>query len=321
MRRGIRKTAWLIPGVAISLLAIQAVPANANEPINTGDRASVVASYQTRLEPLLGVPTGWNGNLSECRAGEPSSESQNAVLSAVNYVRALGGLPAVDLNADLSKKSQQAALIMAANEIISHDLPRSAQCWSQAGYEGAKNGNLALGVGFAPGALANTTGPRAVINYMDDPGEGNDLVGHRRWIMYQSLAEIGNGDTDSSNSMYVIGSRLRNSARTWVPWPTAGFFPRELEPEGRWSLSHPKADFRRAKVTVTTPQGPVPVKVTPVRSGFGDNTISWDMELPAAYGANPTADYPITVKVTGIRLGGKKVAKEWTTTLVKASAN
>lgn len=321
MRSGIRRAPWLATGLVMALLWLQAVPANADEQINTGDRASVISSYQTRLEPLLGVPTGWNGNLKECRAGEPSAESQQAVLSAVNYVRALGGLPAVDLNAELSKKSQQAALIMAANEIITHDLPRRVQCWSQAGYDGARNGNLALGSGFAAGALATTTGPRAVLNYMVDPGSSNDLVGHRRWILYQSLAEIGNGDTDTSNSMYVTGSRLRNPARTWVPWPTAGFFPRELEPEGRWSLSHPKADFRRARVTVSTPQGPLRVRVAPVRSGFGDNTISWDMELPAGYAADPAADYPITVKVTGIRLGGKKIAKEWTTTLVKASAN
>lgn len=321
MRRSLGRVAWLVPSIAAIALALQSGPAAADEPINTGDRTSVITSYQTRLAPLLGIPTGWNGNLDECRAGEPSAESQNAVLSAVNYVRALTGLPTVSLNPDLSTKSQQAALIMAANEIIAHDLPRSARCWSEAGYQGAKFGNLALGFGFAPGAPASTTGPRAVINYMDDPGSGNELVGHRRWILYQSLAEIGNGDTDNSNSMYVIGSRPRSSAKTWVSWPAAGFFPRELEPEGRWSLSHPKADFRKAQVTVTTPQGGVPVSVHPARSGYGDNSISWDMQLPAAYAADPTADYPITVKVTGIKLGGKKVTKEWTTTLVKASAS
>ena len=312
---------WLVAGLVTALLTVYSGPAVAADPVNTQDRAAVVASYQTQLQPLLGIPTGWDGSLQECRAGEPSAQSQDAVLSAVNYMRSLAALPEVTLNPDLSRKSQQAALIMAANDIISHDLARSLRCWTEAGYAGAKNGNLALGFGYGPGSLASTTGPRAVVNYMDDPGQGNGLVGHRRWLLYQSLAEIGNGDTDTSNSIYVLGDRRRNPARIWVPWPTSGYFPRELEPGGRWSISHPRADFRRAKVTVTTPQGKIEVRAYPVAAGFGDNTLSWDMDLPPAYASDPSADYPVTVKVTGIRMGGKKVTKEWTTTLIKAASD
>lgn len=307
-------------GIVISLMLV-AQPALADQPIDNADRASVVASYQQWLEPLLAVPTGWNGDLAQCRAGEPSAESQAAVLSAVNYMRALADLPAVSLSPQLSAKSQEAALIMAANDIITHDLPRSARCWSQAGYDGAKNGNLALGWGYAPGALAGTTGARAVVSYMEDAGAGNQIVGHRRWLMFQRLDRIGNGDTDTSNSIYTLTTPRRQGSSTWVPWPTAGYFPRELEPSGRWSLTYPKADFRRARVTVTTPQGKVRVKIAPIRNGYGDNTIVWDMDLPPAYADDPSADYPVTVTVSGIRMGSKRVTKEWTTTLVKAAAD
>lgn len=316
---GRRLRTWTPRALAAATALILLAPtAHADQPIDRQDRGSVIASYQGWLEPLLAVPTGWNGDLGSCVAGEPSEQSQAASLSAVNYMRVLAGLPTVTLDPNLSRRSQEAALILAANEIISHDLPRSARCWSQAGYDGAKYGNLALGQGYAPGALAATTGPRAVVSYMKDPGEGNGLVGHRRWLLYQSLAQIGNGDTETSNSIYVLGKGRRSVAPSWVAWPTAGFFPRELEPSGRWSLSHPKADFRKAKVTVITPQGQVPVTLYPVRTDIGDNTISWDMDLPDAFDSDPAADYPVTVKVSGIRLGGKKVSREWTTTLVKA---
>lgn len=319
MRRLARSLGAGILGLACLVIAVPAPAAHADQPIDGSDRASVISSYRSWLEPLLSIPTGWNGNLGQCRAGEPSAESQDAVLSSVNYMRALANLPAVAMNPRLSAKSQEAALIMAAGEVISHDLPRSATCWSKAGDDGARNGNLALGIGYPAGALASTTGPRAVLSYMEDAGASNDVVGHRRWLMYQSLAEIGNGDTDTSNSIYVMGDRRRGTTPAWVAWPTPGYFPRELEPSGRWSLSHPKADFRRAKVEVTTPEGPLRVSIAPIRNGFGDNTISWDMALPSGFAIDPAADYPITVRVTGIRMGKKKVAREWTTTLVPAA--
>jgi len=320
MRRRLPTVASCCLGVTLMVSAVMAPTASADDRIDGSDRASVVSAYQGWLEPLLAVPTGWNGDLGQCRAGEPSAQSQDAVLSAVNFMRAMGNLPAVTMNPQLSAKSQEAALIMAAGEIITHQVPRGATCWSKAGADGAENGNLALGIGYPAGALASTTGPRAVLSYMEDAGANNDLVGHRRWLMYQSLAEIGNGDTNSSNSIYVMGDRRRGISPTWVAWPTPGYFPRELEPSGRWSLTHPKADFRKAKVQVTTPEGPIPVNVASVRSGYGDNTISWDMNLPAGFSADPGADYPVTVQVSGIRMGKKQVTRTWTTTLVAAAA-
>lgn len=310
-------SAWV--GVPVGLLLLAPGAAAADHSINTDDRAAVVSAYQAQLAPLLLVPTGWDGSLEECRAGNPSAQSQQAVLGAVNYMRAMAGLAPVRLSDKLSKRSQDTALIMAANDIITHDLPKNVRCWSKDGYLGAKNGNLALGYGWPAGSLATVTGPRAVVSYMNDVGQGNEPVGHRRWLLFHKLAEIGNGDTDISNSLYVIGADQQRSAPNWVAWPTSGYFPRELEPYGRWSLTHPKADFRKAKVTVVTPQGPIAVDQAPVRIGYGDNTISWDMQLPSEYAADPTSDYRVQVKVTGIRVGGKKITKEWTTTLVKAT--
>jgi hypothetical protein len=200
---------------------------------------------------------------------------------------------------------------MAANGWLNHHPPSTAACWTAEGYDGASHGNLSPA----------RTGPRAVASYMTDPGANNGSAGHRRWLLYQQLWAIGSGDVAQNNSIYVLGPRLITGTTQWAPWPSAGFFPRELEPDGRWSLSYPGADFTRAAITVTTPDGPVNTVPPVVDDGAGDNTIVWDMALPHWLGNGNwdiTTDYPVTVTVSGIVIDGKVVDHTYTTTLVRA---
>lgn len=317
----LRRLALLAFAVLLSLGLLP--PVSAATP--AADRERVISEYQSMLEPLLMVPTGSTANARKCRAGTISAENATATLKAVNYVRRLAALPAVKLNAKLSKKAQAAALFMSANDYLTHRPPRSGRCWSQSAYDGASHGNLYLGwsSGSLRGALFQSTGPRAVVGYMVDPGENNRPVGHRRWIMYQQLLEVGTGDSQNSNSLYVVsGNQRPKRGNKWVAWPTAGYFPRELEPEGRWSLSYPGASFAAAKVSATGPDG-APLKVTRYspRNGYADNTLVWQVRLPAAYRAYDAADFTVSVRVSGIRLpSGKTVSHSWTTTLIKAAA-
>ncbi len=343
--------AGLTIGLACGLMAGTGPPAAAAPaPIDTARRASVVEAYRTRFAPLLTVPTGWTGDLARCKAGTISARSAAATVDAVNFARELAGLRPVRLDAAKSHKAQAAALIMAANGFLTHQPPKSAKCWTRAGYEGASHGNLSLGWGSdgTPGVdpLSAATGPRAVVGYLTDPGGSNVIVGHRRWLLYQQLSTIGTGDTFTANSIHVIDGYRPPAGRVWVSWPTAGYFPIELEPAGRWSLSYPGADFSRATVTVTTPDGRVRTRKLPIANGYGDNTIAWQMALPAGYlaSAGPTwtmtidgvttvvdpsgrpiapvavPDYPVRVTVSRIRVGGRYVTRSWVTTLVQASA-
>ena len=307
--------------------------AGAGGPINNNSRASVIRTYQRWLEPLLAVPVGWTGNTAHCKAGRTSVANQWATLSAVNYMRALADLPTVTLDPVRSRKSQQAALIMAANNFLSHTPPRGAKCWTKAGYDGASHGNLYLGWSFGDGPAGDAgtaagqppseaTGARAVFGYLVDDGGNNTFAGHRRWLLYQQLSLIGSGDTFYSNSIYVLPpAYLEPRGTTWVAWPMPGYFPRELEPKGRWSLSYPGADFRSAHVTVTGSTGSVKARKEPVAVGYGDNSLVWQVRLPVAYRADPTADFTVSVKVTGIRLpSGAVASRSWRTTFVRATA-
>jgi uncharacterized protein YkwD len=295
-------------------------PAVAAEP---GDRAQVIDRYRSVLEPLLRIPTGFSGNVAACDPGTISQANADATLAAVNYVRGLAQLPPVVLNPSRSAEAQASALIMAANDSLTHAPSKDARCWTKAGYDGASHGNLSLGWSDPPTAVLQSTGPRAVLGYMEDPGASNDFAGHRRWLLWQGLTEIGTGDTDVSNTIVVIPEKFAgHRGKAWVPWPSAGAFPRELEPSGRWSLSYPNADFRRARIKMTGPDGTsINTRVNPIRSGYADNTIVWEAALPSAYRSAADVDYPVTVTVSGVRLpGGKMVKRTWTTTLVRATS-
>jgi len=318
---------WLKTGVSIlaaSMIVLVAsttgVTAATSSDVTTNlNKTTVINDYQNRLEPLLSVPTGWTGNVETCKAGTTSTENQKATLSAVNYIRGLAALKPVKLNPTQSKQAQKSALIQSASGWLSHTPDKSSACWTKGGFEGASHGNLFLSSGYDD-ELAPSTGARAVVGYMEDSGGNNIRVGHRRWILFSGLKTIGSGDTDNANTLVVISPKYTpQRGSTFTPWPTAGYFPRELEPLGRWSLTSPNSNFTKAKVTVTTPDGPVKINQHCAENGYGDNTLVWDMELPEGYRTDPIADYPVEVKVTGIRLpNGSTVKRAWTTTLVHA---
>ena len=335
-----KKFSNVLVGTAVVCAAVLVFPATASaapggKVQGTPDRAVATEKYRS-VEGLLDTPVGWNGSLEGCQAGSTSQANKNASLMMLNYVRSLAGLRPVSLDKKYSKFAQDAALIMAANGYLTHFPVKSALCYSKSGYRGASKSNISLGGGFDDYQFSTSTGSRSVIRYMDDDGVNNIEVGHRRWFMYPALKKVGFGDTNTSNATYVVGDFRRNAKSKWVAWPTAGYFPREIEPEGRWSLSYANAVFTKATVQVTTPTDSFTIKpksgsfdethqarvvsTSGTRANYGDNTIVWDWTLPEWFTDDPQAEMPVTVKVSGIRVNGKKVTKQWTTTLFPASA-
>lgn len=291
------------------VVGIAAAPAQADAAGNS--REQVIRDYQEILVPALNTPIGWTGDAGSCSAGDTSAAYQEATLTAVNYVRGLAGQPAVTMSGAAHGDAQAAALIMAANNSLSHSPPADWACWSPQGAGGANRSNLYLG----------RTGPNAVVGYMADPGENNRSVGHRRWILNTQNREIATGDTTRSNALTVIGLAKGPSNDQWIPWPAAGYFPWQFEPNGRWSLGKPGADFSQATVTVTMDGQNIPVRPTVGPAGYGDPTISWDMDLPGSrsYDAHPQ-DATVDVKISGIRVGGTITDYEYSVNLVDAAA-
>lgn len=290
----------LVAGVALALTLAGATPSTgvaardadrppstaARHAIDTTSKNAVAKAWRSRMQQQLRVKPGWTGSTRPCRAGHPSGKANRATLSSINFARALAGLDRVVLQRTLSSRAQKAALIMAANKSLSHDPPKGWRCWSRAGHHAAGKSNLAL-------SWPRITAGGAVEMYLTDGGSSNTAVGHRRWVLNPDADKFGNGLTSTSNALYVLGRQdSSNTDPDWVPWPTAGFFPAPLEPNGRWSLSSGAdgADFSAARVTVTRGAATLSTTTYPVKNGYGQATLVFDVQ-----GLGETGTYDVTV--------------------------
>lgn len=291
--------------LAIGLLAAPppSTVSAAPRDIDNSSLESVRDAYLTWLRPALSAPWTWDGDPSKCVSGSPSPQNQPAeaagafspggraaTLEAINYYREMAGLQPVTEYAPGSHLAQQAALIMHANNLLTHTPTSSLACYSKDGEIGAGTSNLYLG----------RVGARAADGFVDDPGANNVLVGHRRWVLYPPLSGVGIGSTDKSTSLVVFDSGSQNNnprPSGGTPWPSAGYVPWETMPtSGRWSYGAPRGtNFSNATITMTKNGSPWPVQVTRSNELYGDPAVVWTGG-PITEPAGDTVDtYDITV--------------------------
>ena len=291
--------------------------------VDPGSRASVARAYNKVLAPALKVKTGWTGSVASCTVGSESAASKKATRRAINVVRGLAGLDEVKLSSSLNKRALRTALLMQANGRLSHAVsPQShARCWSSAAKVGASRSNLFLATGVS-GDRAPSTGARAIVGYMVDNGASNIAVGHRRWILNPRTRVMATGSTRTANALTVVGTEQSSSARrpSYFGWPSKGWFPYQLEPLGRWSIStsSSKVSFAKAKVKVqqVTSAGKVKKKlkvtVHKVQDGYGPHTLVFTVKGVKKPSGRSAVRYKVTV--SGIK-GAKKSTYSYTVKL------
>lgn len=292
-----------LPPRAETFQAHRASDANASPPsVDNSDRMAMRAYYHNVYRASVGVPMDWNGSVADCLPGTNGWAYIEATLLRVNYFRGMAGLPSVIDDPDWNRKSQAAALMMAAEARLSHHPGQDWACWSAEGAEAAGKSNLYHGRG----------GPEAIDGYMDDFGEENYFVGHRRWILYPPQQRVGTGSVPTAdgrigaNCLWVIGGAgARPDQPSVVAWPPAGFVPFQILPKvsRRWSFSVAGADFASAWVTMRRSGTNVPVIIERLENdrGYGDNSIVWvPQSLPDVA---PAEDINYEVEVGNYRLG------------------
>jgi Calx-beta domain/Cysteine-rich secretory protein family len=262
--------------------------------------------YQNTFAAQADVATGWNGNVASGDAGTLGANYLAAIAARVNDYRWMAGLPGgVMLDSTENTEAQLAALMMAANNQLSHSPPPTWLDYSAAGAGAAGHSDLTLGA----------SGTSAIDLYMTDPGAGNTFVGHRRWVLYPSTRTMGVGDIPGqSNALYVVQPELAPApAVTAVAWPPAGFVPVTLMPL-RWSLqSDGNTDFSNATVSVTENGTPQTVEIlSDNSSGYGGNAIVWDMPFAPAPQYGQQAVY--TVNIGNVMVAGKPQSFSYSTT-------
>lgn len=306
-----------VGSLAVAALIAVAV-ASAPVPVDAGggarSRASVSAAYTSVYAPAQATGAGWTGSVESCDPGTESEASQQATLDSINYVRSLAGLDAVRLDPRLSAKALQAALVYQANRALSHDIPTGWTCSTADAREAGAHSDIALGL----------SGAQAITGYMDDPGSTNTAVGHRRWILNPAASVMGTGSTSGANALWVIGDSAKKYANpAWVEWPTAGYFPSQLEPDGRWSISGQtgkRYSFAKAKVSVKDASGrSLSLKKYGEVDGYASDTLVFQVKGVSKPKAGATKKY--TVRVTGIKKGGRTVSHAYSVMLITPSVS
>jgi hypothetical protein len=302
------------PGQLATLRARSALEpsrAAASTPLslNVSSREEVRQFYRGIYAASDDVPMGWTGSYTTGAAGDTLAAYKEAVALRINFFRALVGVPAaVSLSPTFSAKAQQAALMMSANQALSHFPPNSWTFFTADGAEAAANSNIALG----------NAGPDAVTAYMNDNGGNNAAVGHRRWIIYPQTRTMGTGDVPGNgasllpaNAVWIFddlfGTARPATRTTAVTYPPAGYVPHTLV-WPRWSFSHPGASFTNATVSMTRNGQAISAAPEPLSTGAGEPTFVWvydgqDTDAGLAH-ARPLADTTYTVSLSNVVIGG-----------------
>lgn len=271
--------------------------------VDTSSRNAVQDFYKTVYASSENVPSGWNGNIAVCNAGETSHEYKGAILRRINWFRAMAGVPdKVQFDPVYNQYAQQAALIMAANNQLSHMPSQNWLCYNQTGSNAAANSNLNLGAG----------GPESIDAYIRDAGDNNASVGHRRWILYPPTQFMGTGDvvgTTSSNALWVfdLARNVSRSARDeFVSWPPKGYVPYQVV-YPRWSFSYPYADFQNATVTMQENGRLISTRVETAENGPGENTLVWLLagDTSFSHWQKPSQDTTYSVTVANVVVAGE----------------
>ncbi|BCU76970.1 hypothetical protein [Luteolibacter sp. LG18] len=311
-----------------------AAPGTDGYSVDTTQRNDVVSFWQSVYKASEGYESriGWTGSYTTGAPGTVAAAFSDDVERRVNFVRALCKVPAsAQLNTSStiaytagdaaapslstlkSTAAQASAMLIARNgsSAMNHSPASNLTGWSAVAWNGNHYGNLANGF-FGPGAIDA---------YMREDAAGvstwNTAVGHRRWLLRVQSTNFATGDTPGlkteqsggpkapTNTLYVAqisGESDTGAAARYVPYPAAGYFPAPLN-SPYWSLSYPGATFT-AQTTVQMYDAN-DVEIAPaagwgvfsITSGYGDNSIVWQVPAAAAVKA-VNSDTTFKVKVS-----------------------
>ena len=265
-------------------------------PIDNTARLAAKNLYEDYYIPSRsdGSEAPWTGDEPNCNPGTVAQEIKDKIFMRLQYYRKAAGLnnPITENNSK-SEKAQQAALMMKANNELEHNPPNTWKCFSQDGKDGAGSSLLTM-----------SKNAEAMDSYMRDQGANNGPVGHRRWLLWPRLQEIGVGNTNSSNAIWVLGNAgtAPSDAPEFIAWPPEGYVP-DIMTFPRWSFSIKDADFTNTTVSMKNGNGStVPITMEALDNQFGDRTIVW---VPQGISSNVSEDSLYTVTLVDVEVEGE----------------
>ncbi|MEL6177625.1 MAG: CAP domain-containing protein [Myxococcota bacterium] len=210
----------------------------------------------------------WIPGEGDCSAGTIDMTAHTDAMRRLNLYRWLVGLEPASISWENQAKAQEAAMMMDVNNDLDHSPPESWVCYNSDGAEAAGRSNLALGY---------TTPASTVDGYIRD--RGTPSLGHRRWIFFPRLSDTAFGHVDRGGAMWALSRDNSIPNPSFVAYPAPGAFPLEAI-RGVWSFSTGNLGSNiTVTITADSDGSNIPVSVSRLQNGFGQDTISFD---PAA---------------------------------------
>jgi len=275
--------------------------APSNEDPEQRTQAQVCARYNADIASTA-EKTSTGGDVAQCLPGAVTRAALNDGLRRLNLYRWLAGLqPAWD-RPNLNQPAQEAALMMHANNALSHGPPKTWKCYTDAGAKSAGSSNLALGT---------KTIPAAIDLFIADPGTPS--LGHRRWCLNPPLGKTGFGAFGKGGAMHAFG-KGNSYAPAYVTYPAPGPYPAALV-KGPWSFSS-SAYALTAETTgqVTLPSGEVAQLSL---KGLGGSGFGYPPAIVLTpVGAKFGKSGAVQITLSKLKHKGEDADVTWTTTLV-----
>lgn len=212
----------------------------------------------------------WDGSDYECKPGKISKEIQQKVEDRINYFRRNAGVPEIKLDDETNEYCQAAALMMQANNKLSHNPDGSWKCFSDEGAYAAQYTLMVKG-------NHTTTG---VTSLMAD--NENESLGNRRWILYPKSLYYGHGSTPDYTVVWALddsGSKdTSHYMENPICWPPKGYIPNSMIFK-HFSFGLYQ-DLTNAKVEVIHDGVSVNVDVKPFVRGYGVPTLVFTPDIP-----------------------------------------
>ena len=173
------------------------------------ERKIALEDYQQNYLGSIVDDPGWTGNISICDAGSISQDALDKTLVRINYFRRLVGLnDNITFNSDYFDMHQQAALIMDANNQLSHYPQNNWLCWTVDGYYAA--GHSSIG-----GVSSSAHSSNLITGFIEDSGPNNTAVGHRRWLLFSIASEFSFGSTNRAGVLSEFGDAVNLKTQTF----------------------------------------------------------------------------------------------------------
>ena len=249
-----------------------------------------------------------NADLNKFNLGAVSNTAQEDALHIVNTARFASGIKnELTVGKKQAQFAQAASMVNRLNLQVDHfpGLPAGANS-DLVKYDnatiGAANSNLSSGFNLLD----------SVLEYLkDDLGDENQAeVGHRRWVLNPQVSQVGLGQADEFNAMFVNNDNYAGeNANTVYAYPGETAIS-EFYSEGS-SLSlmfGENFDLTNAQVEVKDLETGEVSKESHVDENFKGNVKA----ITFGYGMNYQAGTKLQVKVTGVTKNGQDYPVEYT---------